>query len=105
MVGVQAVTGALVGLALIGWGVRVLVRGNAPTVKATRRVWRSVFDAAVFWFLLGLACLILPFVWLAATAGWIGADAGFWILCTPVPLAVLAVTWFRPRRVPDLHRR
>ena len=100
---VQALFAALVGLVLIGWGVRILVRGNAPTIKATGRGWRSVSEAAVFWFLLGLAVLGTPFVWVGHVAGWLGSDASFWVLCTPVPVVALAVTWFRPRKAPDLR--
>lgn len=100
---VQAVIGALVGLALIGWGVRVLVRGQASTVKATGRGWRSVSEAAVFWILLGSAVLVGPTIWVAGTAGWLGADASFWLIFVPWPLAALAVTWFRPRKTPDLR--
>lgn len=99
---VQVVIGALVGPALIGWGVRVLVRGEVPTVKATGRGWRSVSEAAVFWFLLGSAVLVSPFMWVAVTLGWLGPDASFWLIFVPWPLAALAVTWFRPRRAPDL---
>lgn len=103
--GVQAVIGGLIGLALIGWAVRILVRDEAPKVNAVGRVWRSKFEAAVFWFILGLAVLVGPFVWLGLDGGWMGLDAAFWINLTPVPLAVLAITWFRPRRVLDLRRR
>lgn len=99
----QAVVGALVGLALVGWGVRVLVRGETPTVKATGRAWRSVSEAAVFWFLLGAAVLVGPFIWFAGSAGWLGPDASFWLIFVPWPLAALAVTWFRPRRAHDLR--
>ena len=103
--GAQALIGGLIGLALIGWGVLVLVRDEAPSVNAAGRVWRSAFEAAVFWFLLGLAALVGPFVWIADAGGWMGPDAAFWILLTPVPLALLAITWFRPRKAPDLRRR
>ncbi|MFI7598888.1 hypothetical protein [Actinoplanes sp. NPDC049681] len=103
--GVQALIGGLVGLAFVGWGARVLVRGDAPTIKSTGRVWHSVFAAAAFWFLLGLACLVTPFVWIGHAAGWMGSDASFWVLQTSGLLALLAVTWFRPRKAPDLPRR
>ncbi|GAA2654794.1 hypothetical protein [Paractinoplanes durhamensis] len=100
---VQAVIGALVGLALIGWGVRVLVGGEAPVLKARGRAWRSVSEAAVFWFLLGAAVLVGPFIWVAGTARWLGPDAGFWLIFVPWPLAILAVAWFRPRKAADLR--
>ena len=95
---VQAVIGALVGLAFIGWGVRVLVRGGPVTVKSSGRTWRSVSDAVAFWFLLGSAVLVVPFALLAMTANWLGSDASFWLIFVPWSLAALAVTWFRPRK-------
>ncbi|RZU49194.1 hypothetical protein EV385_0930 [Krasilnikovia cinnamomea] len=102
---VQAVFGALVGLAFVGWGVRVLVRGEVPGIKSTGRVWRSVFAAVMFWFLLGAAVLVGPFVWMAGTAGWMGSDASFWVLSTSVPMAVFAVVCFRPLRTTDVRRQ
>jgi hypothetical protein len=95
---VQAVIGWLTGLTLIGWAVRVLVRGDVPVIRATGRAWRSATEAAVFWLLLGLAVLVGPAVVTGAAAGWVGPEAGFWLLFLPVPLVGLALTWFRPRK-------
>jgi hypothetical protein len=44
------------------------VRDGDPTVNAAGRAWRSKFEAAMFWFLLGLAVLVGPFVWIVGTA-------------------------------------
>lgn len=103
--GVLAIIEALVGLALIVWGYWVFVRGEVPTVRVAGRVWRSAFEAAMFWFLLGSAVLAGPLVWAASTAGWLEPDAGFWVLLMSVLVAVLAVTWFRPRIAPAVPRR
>jgi hypothetical protein len=48
--------------------------------------------------MLGLAVLVGPAVVTTATAGWVGPEAGFWLLLLPVPLVGLALTWFRPRK-------
>lgn len=103
--GVLAIIEALVGLAMIVGGVRVLVRGEIPTVKFTGRIWRSAFEAAMFWFLLGFAVLAGPFVWAGSTADWLGPDAGFGVLLISVLVAVPAVTRFRPRVAPAVRSR
>ena len=49
--------GAVIGLALAGFGVRMLVTGRAP--GATTRAFRTVHDAGLYHLLFGLGLLLL----------------------------------------------
>jgi hypothetical protein len=51
------VVGGLIGLALAGFGVKVLVTGRAPA--STSRAFRSVREAGLYHLLFGVALLLL----------------------------------------------
>ncbi|GLW28568.1 hypothetical protein Areg01_15080 [Actinoplanes regularis] len=97
------------GLALLGWGVVVLLRGAAPAMKAAGRAWRSAGEAAMFGFLLGAALLVVAFMWTATATGFagpggvIGSDAGLVLGLVPLLLGVLAVVFCGPRKVAELR--
>jgi apolipoprotein N-acyltransferase len=105
---VQIVLPGLAGLALFGWGALIVLRGEAPTIKAGNRAWRSSGEAGIFCGLLGAAMLVVAFMWIAAATGFAGpdgtvsADAGFFVSFIPTLLCILAVTRYRPRKVNEL---
>jgi hypothetical protein len=71
---VEIAISGVVGVGLLGRGILVVLRGEAPTGKATGRTWRSAGEAGVFWFLLGSAMLIVAFMWISAATGFAGPD-------------------------------
>jgi hypothetical protein len=95
---VAVVLCAVGGLAFVGRGLHVLLRGGPLVVKSTGRVWRTAGRAGSFWLLLGSALLVGGLLRVGARAGFIGADAGFWISLVPAGLACLAVIGFWPRK-------
>ena len=82
--------GGAIGLALVLFGVRMLVTGRAPA--ATSRSFRDVRDAGRYHLLFGLGLLLL-----VAGAVLPGELTGFASAVAAVVLAGVAVVRYRPR--------
>ena len=85
------------GLAFAGRGLWTWHRGGPLMVKSTGRVWASTGHAAAFWLLIGSGMTAAGLLRLGASAGLIGADAGFWLGPLPLAPCAAAVIGFRPR--------
>src|SRR4051794_19079781 len=82
--------GGAVGLALAGFGPRILITGRAP--DRTARAFRAVRDAGMYHLLFGLALLIV-----AAGASMLGGVAAVVSAIIAVGLVAVAVIRHRPR--------
>lgn len=98
---IASVLALIMGLACFGAAVRVVRRG-APVFTSTGLVWPTARRAGGFWLLLGLGLVSASLITYGASAGTIGADAGFWLSGLPLVFGVAALVAFHPQRTgPD----
>jgi hypothetical protein len=85
-------------LGFVGRGVWTVFTGGPLVIKSTGRCWRTPGRAGAFWLLIGSGLLVSGFLRIAGRAGYIGADAGFWLSLLPYACCGLALIGFWPHR-------
>jgi hypothetical protein len=93
------VIGGLIGLVLTGFGVKVLVTGQAPA--STARAFRSIREAGLYHLLFGVALLLL-----VAGTRLPGSRTGIVTAIGASLIALVAIVRYRPKKQKEVdeHR-